>query len=129
MNFLKLPLLAVGLASALLVGGACGESSEPLDATGVEPAVHVELGDLPEGAALVDQNNLKFSPNKLTVRAGDIVYFRNDETATHTVTINGRNVTGDMRRDDVRAWSVTLPGVYKLTCNYHPQMKATITVE
>ncbi len=129
MKILTLSLLGAGLVLTVLISAACGQTSEPLDATGVEPAPKVPSGVIPAGAPMIDQNNLKFSPNKLTVKAGNVIYFRNDETAIHTVTVNGRNVTGDMRRNDVHSWAIDLPGVYKLTCDYHPQMKATLTVE
>lgn len=97
---------------------ACGDS-EPVD-----------FGDeLPDGAPRIDQDNLTFKPSSLTVQTGEAVYFTNSETARHTVTIEGENESGDMRRGDVFSFTFATPGEYKITCDYHPQMRATITVE
>ena len=111
-------VLAAGLAVS-----ACSDDSEP--STGRATAV----AGVPDGAAFVDQDNLKFSPRELTVSASEEVYFKNSESAIHTVTINGKNESGQMERDEVFKWNPPGPGEYKISCDFHPQMKATITVE
>ena len=63
------------------------------------------------------------------MKVGDIVYFKNSETALHTVTIEGKNESGNMKKDAVFTWTPKTAGEYKITCDFHPQMKATITVE
>ncbi len=113
---------------ALAALGACGDddsdggtgSSIP-DATGVDA--------IPAGAPLIDQDNLTFLSGELTVAPGATVYLKNSEAAVHTVTIEGKNVSGVMRQDDTLAWTPPGPGTYRVTCDYHPQMRATITVE
>ena len=57
------------------------------------------------------------------------IYFKNSETAIHTVTIDSKNVSGNMRKGDIVTWTAPKAGTYKVTCDYHPQMKATITIE
>ena len=84
---------------------------------------------VPDGSALIDQKNLKFAPTKLTVGATEQVYFRNGETTLHTVTINGKNESGTMKRDAIFTWTPPAPGEYKIGCEFHPQMKSTLTVE
>ncbi|MGE5595651.1 MAG: cupredoxin domain-containing protein [Hyphomicrobiales bacterium] len=84
---------------------------------------------IPSGAPEIDQDNLEFKPNKLTVEAGKDVFFKNSETALHTVTVNGKNESGTMKKGDVFKWTPPGPGEYKITCDFHPQMKATITVQ
>lgn len=110
--------IIAGVVAATLLFSACGESSKP-DFTGL----------VPEGAPQVGQSGLKFSPNQVTVNAGDRVYFTNSETALHKVAVDGEAVTDDMHRGDVATFTFTTPGEYELTCPYHPQMKATVTVE
>ncbi len=90
-------------------------------ADGSEPAI-------PAGAPFIDQDNLRFIPTELTVKAGEKVYFKNSETALHTVTINGTDESGNMKKNDIFIWEFPSPGEYKITCEYHPQMKSTITV-
>lgn len=100
-----------------LVAGACGDDD---DSGG---------SSIPKGAPEIDQKDLKFVPDKLEVKVGDKVYFRNSEAAIHTVNVNGKNLTGNMKKGDVYVWTAESPGEYKLTCDYHPQMRATITVK
>lgn len=118
------------LASCLpLAALACGDSVETPDATGVEMATPIASGEVPTGAPEIDQKDLKFIPNAITLKLGELLYLKNSESAIHTVNINGKNVTGDMKKDVVMAWVPPAVGTYKVTCAYHPQMKATIKVD
>jgi plastocyanin len=111
------------LAVALLAG-ACGGGDDD-EATGRATSV----AGVPDGAAYVDQDGLKFNPSSLTVSGGESVFFKNSETTVHTVTINGKNESGTMKADQVFEWTPPGPGEYKITCEFHPQMKATLTVQ
>lgn len=84
--------------------------------------------EIPAGAPFVDQDNLKFSPAELTVKVGEKVYFKNSETALHTVDVNGESLSGNMKKNDVFVFEFPAAGAYNITCLYHPQMKARITV-
>ena len=112
------------LALVFAVGlSACGNAKETSSGRATaEPGV-------PDGAAFIDQDNLKFSPTELTISASEPVYFKNSESTLHTVTINGENESGQMEHDRVFEWTPPAPGEYKITCDFHPQMKATIKVE
>jgi plastocyanin len=68
-------------------------------------------------------------PEELTVAAGTEVYFKNSESALHTVTIDGENESGSMRRNELFVWTPEEAGEYEISCDFHPQMKATITVQ
>jgi plastocyanin len=119
-------LLAAMLAGALLTA-ACGGSGD--DDDGGTDGRATGVAGVPDGAPLINQDNLKFSPSKLTIALGEEVYFKNSETAVHTVTINGKNESGTMKKDDVFSWTPAKTGEYKITCDFHPQMRATITVQ
>jgi plastocyanin len=117
--FLVLSLFAVA-------GGAfaaCGDDDEN---SGTQQAGSPEPGD---GVPTIDQDDLRFKPDELTVSVGQTIRFMNSETALHTVTIDGDNVSGNMREDDVFEWTPEQAGEYEVTCDYHPQMKAKIIVE
>jgi plastocyanin len=131
-------LLTLGAAAVAigLLGAACGGDDSGTKATatvqtGGSPAASSTAGvTIPSGAPEVDQDNLAFKPGKLTAKANEKVYFKNSESALHTVTINGKNESGNMRKGDVFVWTApATAGEYKVTCDYHPQMKATITVQ
>lgn len=97
-------------------GGSSGEPASP------PPGV-------PAGAPFIDQQDLSFKPDKLTAKASDKVYFANTETALHTVTIEGKNESGTMKKGDLFTWTPPAPGTYKISCDFHPQMHATVTVQ
>lgn len=113
----RLALLLGPAAVLAFVATACG---------GGDPAPNPNV---PEGAPHIDQDNLNFKPNKLTVPAGVEIYFTNSETALHTVSLDGENLSGDMRKGAVFTHAFEEPGEYRITCLYHPQMRSTITVE
>ena len=108
-------LAGPGLLAVVLIG--CGDFARP------------EFPDVPSGASVVDQRGLKFAPDELRVSAGERVYFTNSERAPHTVSIEGENLSGNMVKGDVFVWTFDVPGEYKIACNYHLKMRATITVE
>jgi len=120
----RLALLAALALAAAAALAACGGGSSS-SSTGVADGSDSRI---PAGAPLIDQDKLQFIPGQLTVKAGETVYFKNSETALHTVNIDGKNVSGNMKKNDVFTWVFQQPGSYKITCDYHPQMKATITV-
>lgn len=118
--FRSLALLAAApiVALALVACGGGGDTSTPP----VRPTT------VPEGVPFVDQDNLRFKPNELIAKVGQEIWFANSETAIHTVTINGTNESGNMKRNTTFTWTPSTPGEYKITCDYHAQMKASITV-
>lgn len=119
--------LAPAVALALFAGVACGGDDSSPAASGSPSGS--KASEVPAGAPHIGQDNLEFKPGKLTVKAGTKVYFTNDESAIHTVTINKKNESGNMKKGDIMVWTPATAGTYSVTCDYHPQMKATITVE
>ncbi|HUF05865.1 MAG TPA: plastocyanin/azurin family copper-binding protein, partial [Candidatus Binatia bacterium] len=77
-----------------------------------------------------------FNPRELTVQVGTTVIFTNVDAFEHTVTegTNGEAVDDpivDERVEQNRTVRVTFdePGTYEITCEVHPSMQMTITVE
>ncbi len=123
-------------ATLLLVGvfvlGACGgddSTSSTPGAPTLDAGQAMKVDAIPDSAAVVDQNNLTFKPATLSVTKGQAVYFKDSESAIHTVTVNGKNLSGTMKQGDIISWTPPAAGTYKITCDYHPQMRSTITVE
>ena len=73
--------------------------------------------------------NDAFVPSTLTIHAGQSVLFVNEDDDAHTVTaVDG---SFDSKGLDTRgSWRHTFakPGTYKIFCELHPFMKATIVV-
>ena len=116
-------------AAALLVSALFLSSCGSSDGDSANSGIANNVAGVPDGVPFVDQDSLKFIPTSLKVKVGDIVYFKNSETALHTVTIEGKNESGNMKKDAVFTWTPKTAGEYKITCDFHPQIKATITVE
>jgi plastocyanin len=109
------------LSSALMLSACGGSGSE---GNGRAKGV----AGVPDGSAFVDQHSLKFNPKALAVSASEPVYFKNSDTTFHTVSVNGKNQSGTMKAGDVFSWKAPGQGEYKISCEFHPQMKATVTV-
>ncbi len=130
--------LVIAPALLLLVGAfaACGGDDDSSATTPTSaatqpagsPAASAGAVTIPAGAPEVDQDGLAFKPTELKAKSGEKVYFKNSESALHTVTINGKNESGNMKKGDIFVWTSGPAGEYKITCDYHPQMKATITI-
>jgi plastocyanin len=114
--FRRLLIVPVLIGAAVLA--ACETSDEP-----------APTDKVPEGSPYMDQRGLAFRPSNLTVQAGEQVYFLNNETALHNVVVDGEDISGNMRNGDVVVYVFEEAGEYAITCDYHPQMKATVIVE
>jgi plastocyanin len=81
----------------------------------------------------IDQKDLKFVPDSITINAGDTVRFTNSDHFYHDVTIINPDGTSDdkglINYKQEFAVSFAKPGTYKVRCRLHPAMKATITVK
>jgi len=47
----------------------------------------------------------------------------------HTITVNGTKDGGDLKGTDTRTLTFNNAGTFKITCDYHPAMLATIFVQ
>lgn len=81
----------------------------------------------------VDQHDLMFVPTSMTIKAGDTVRFTDTDRITHNITIV--NPDGSTEDKGMSTYSQHIvvqfdkPGIYKVICRIHPDMKMTITVE
>jgi plastocyanin len=71
----------------------------------------------------------KFSPAKLTIKAGDKVIFVNADGAAHTATADNRSFnTGNLKKGQQAAVTFEKTGKFGYFCALHPAMKGSITV-
>lgn len=94
--------------------------AEPLNARQVQP-----------GRFKVAQKNKSFSPRVLAVPVGSTVSFPNEDLIFHNVFSLSRPNPFDLglyRDGESKDRTFTAPAVYRVFCNIHPQMSATILV-
>ncbi|WP_026229198.1 cupredoxin domain-containing protein [Paraburkholderia atlantica] len=74
--------------------------------------------------------NFNFTPTELTVKAGTTVTWKNLDGEPHTVVNDvGLFRSAALDQDDTYQFKFDKPGVYKIFCGIHPNMRATITVQ
>jgi plastocyanin len=108
-------LLSSLVAVALLASGSVARAAEP--------------------AAIIEMDQLKFRPEKVTIKAGETVEWRNTSRAVHTVTADPQKAanmehvqlpesaesfnSGSMRPGATFRYSFTVPGTYRYFCIPH----------
>jgi plastocyanin len=82
---------------------------------------------------VVNQQNLKFVPDAVTIAAGDTIRFTNSDHFFHDVTVvNPDGTTEDKGLQDFHHDQVVTfakPGVYTIKCRLHPAMTVAVTVK
>ena len=82
---------------------------------------------------VVDQRDLMFVPDAVTIAAGDTIRFTDSDHITHNITIVYPDGTAedkgmDRNQEDIIV-HFTKPGTYQVRCLIHPMMHMTITVK
>jgi plastocyanin len=93
-------------------------------------AAQLILPALALAAPGVEIRNDTFLPPTLTIRAGEIVTFTNDDDDAHTVTAtDGGFDSKGLDAGGVWRHKFDKPGTYAYFCALHPFMKGTIVVK
>jgi|AraplaCL_Cvi_mMS_1032058.scaffolds.fasta_scaffold05186_2 plastocyanin len=87
----------------------------------------VVLAQQPNAVVIKD---FMFSPMSLTVKAGATVTWKNLDSEPHVV-VNDAGLfrSAALDQNDTYQFKFDKPGVYKIFCSIHPNMKETITVQ
>ena len=117
-----------------VLGPSCGGGSTSTPAAPATPTTTTTPA--PAAAAdlvisiLGDQGGMSYSPASATVRVGQTVAWRNNDTDVHTATQDGgRFNTGTVTRGATSApIAMTAAGSFPYHCAFHPGMVATLTV-
>jgi plastocyanin len=108
---LALPACGNGRAEVTTDGGPVAAPS------GTTPAAVVKLADV-----------LTFAPGAVSVRAGDVVEWRNAGTTPHNVTFDGGAQSSPMQGGESFRLRFPKAGSYSYLCTFHAGMAGTITV-
>jgi plastocyanin len=81
------------------------------------------------GTPTIHMKDDAFTPKTLTVHAGTTVLFVNEDDDAHTVTaVDGTFDSKGLDTNGTWRHRFTKPGTYKIFCELHPFMRATIVV-
>ena len=81
---------------------------------------------------VVDQKDLAFSVDTLTVAVGDTIKFTNSDRTTHHIwtSDNGLNISSPaLKPGDAYSVKLVKAGTYTFQCHIHPKMKLVVTVQ
>ncbi len=86
---------------------------------------------LPGGPGVMDQLNKAFVPEVLFVRVGQPVEFRNSEEMEHNVIVHKARTGSSVFNASPSpfqkyGYTFTEPGMYSVSCDIHPGMRATV---
>jgi plastocyanin len=115
-------------ASVLLI--ACsGGSTSPSSAQ--EAAQSAKPADAVGKVNTVVINQFKYQPDTLTVNAGDIVEWKNDDIVPHSATAVDKKAFDSGRIVKGASWRFTAnkKGTFDYLCTLHPNMKAKLIVQ
>ena len=106
---------AIGILA--LVATACSSSSNPSS---------------PSSGSLVTVqiNNSVYSPNPITMKVGQQVNWKNNDSITHTATLDGmfNNVISPMSAQGAPV-TMSTAGTFNYRCTIHPGMNGSIVVQ
>ena len=78
----------------------------------------------------VSISNFAYHPGTVTVNPGTKLTFTNHDSTAHTATVTGGGFdTGTVNPGKAATVTVTKPGTYQFTCQFHPFMHGTIVVK
>jgi plastocyanin len=72
--------------------------------------------------------NFQFNPGTLTIKAGDTVEWKNNDSATHTIVFDNFK-SGSVNQGDSYKHTFDTAGTFNYSCGIHPSMKETIVVK
>ena len=126
------------LLSALTLAACGGGDSEPTvqdvnpDPTNAGEAAEDtgSGGSTAEGTREVVMKGFQFEPAELTVKVGQEVTWRNEDSAPHDAFSEKDGLdTDDINQGETTEFTPEKAGTIEYICSIHPQMKGTLIVE
>ena len=116
MRFSALAILCAALLFVVSGTVGCGNDSSPAGPSGSLVTVQI--------------NNSVYSPNPITMKVGQQVNWKNNDSITHTATLDGmfNNVISPMSAQGAPV-TMSAAGTFNYHCTIHPGMTGTIVVQ
>ncbi|MEI8060664.1 MAG: plastocyanin/azurin family copper-binding protein, partial [Ferruginibacter sp.] len=75
--------------------------------------------------------NFAFSPSTLTIKVGDSVTWKNQDSASHTiVSDSGSEISSSsLSNGGIYTHTFSIAGTYNYHCSIHPSMKGKVVVQ
>jgi plastocyanin len=124
MKFRRALVAILLLVLVLALVGCSGKSGST---TTNPPSSGTTTVDTPAGATVIEKN-FAFSPATLDVKVGDTVTFKNEDSAPHNVSIDGKEL-GTQDPGASVTWTADKAGSFPYTCVIHPSMNGVIAVK
>jgi plastocyanin len=120
--------VAVALVAAGCGGGGSSSSSTSSGGAGTGSAAPSMQPAAKPGQ--VGMKNIKFAPDKTTVKVGEKVTWTNDDSVDHNVTATkGASFkSGNFGKGGTFTFTPKKAGTIQYTCTIHPGMNGTLTV-
>ena len=116
-------ILALGMAAGC--GGGGGSPSEPSSGGGGGPTATVAI----DGDAYRPGGSANFAPSSITVQAGTLVTWSNNDQTAHTATENnGAFNSGSIGGGGTFSRQFNTVGAFEYHCTLHANMSGTVTV-
>lgn len=120
----RIGVLAALVALALVLVACSGTSGQSGGTTG---GTSSGTSSGTTGGTTITLQNLAFNPTSLTVKVGDTVTIKNEDTAPHHIVV-GTDDLGEQAQGATVTWKAPKDGVYMMKCLIHPSMQGQITV-
>jgi plastocyanin len=125
LNRALITVLLLGLVLAV-VGCSSGGGSTT-GGYGTPPAGTSSTGSGATGTTVVEKG-FAFDPATLDVKVGDTVTFKNEDSAPHNVSIDGKEL-GSQDPGASVTWTAAKAGSFPYSCTIHPSMTGEIVVK
>ena len=126
---------ALGLFSMLALAACGGGAATTAPSTAASAPAESSGAGLPcapsgeAGTVAVSIKDLAFNPSAITAKVGDVIAFTNDDSASHTATLDqGDCGTDTLSNGATEGLTFSVAGTYPFHCAIHSSMTGTITV-
>lgn len=119
----NLGLILSLLIIMVIVGTGCANTSNSGESTTSRPV------DTQASVNTVKIENFAFKPEVLRIKNGDIVTWKQNDSAVHTIISTGLFDSPTLNLGDEFVYSFKTVGEYEYHCGIHPSMKGKIIVQ
>lgn len=98
-----------------------------------KPANNVPINQVPVSDSVsvktfnVSIANFAFNPTNITIKAGDMVKWTNDDQVPHQIALSG-SIGPILNTGDSYSYTFSNSGIFNYNCNIHPSMVGTVNV-